>query len=234
MPKYAFLDLDGTLVRANLAHVSVHHQARRMSLSGRIASIAGLAASAPALLALDRVSRSAFQELLYAGFRGIHEDRLRWLGEHAAEHVYEANLRDGTRSLLDRLRKADLEPVIVSGSLEHVVRPFAARLGIAFFACNRLEIRDSFATGKLVPPVMSGAQKAKWMREFADLHGAKLTDCHAYSDSAADLPMLAVVGHPCAVHPDRPLLLEARANHWPVIDLEGGRPVPEPLIQTAD
>lgn len=234
MPRYAFLDLDGTLVRSNLAHVSVHHQARRQSLSGRAAAIAGLAATAPMLLALDRVSRSAFQEVLYAGFHGLHMDRLRWLGEDAAEHVYEGNLRTGTRSLLDRLRSAGLEPVLVSGSLEHVVKPFAARMGIPHYAANRLEIRDGYATGRLVPPIMSGARKAAWMREFAESNGALLSECHAYSDSAADLPMLAIVGHPCAVHPERALKYEARANHWPVIDLEDGREVAEPFIATAD
>lgn len=232
--KYAFLDLDGTLVRTNLAHVSVHHQARRQTLTGRAAALSGLAMSAPALLALDKLSRSAFQELLYAGFRNLHEDRLRWLGEHAAEHIYEANLRQGTRSLLDRLRKAGLEPVIVSGSLHHVVEPFCKRMGIAHFASNKLEIRDGLATGRLVPPIMSGARKAAWMREFAESHGALLSECHAYSDSAADLPMLAIVGHPCAVHAERALKMEAKANHWPVIDLEDGRDIAEPLVATAD
>jgi HAD superfamily hydrolase (TIGR01490 family) len=234
MPKFAFLDLDGTLVRANLAHVAVHHQSRRATLAGRVASLTTLAASAPALLALDKLSRSAFQELLYKGFRGISEDRLRWLGEHAAAEVYQANLRDGVPDLLARLRRAELEPVLATGSLAHVVGPFAKLLGIEHWTSNVLEIRDGTATGKLVPPVMSGSRKAAWIREFAETHGALLSECHAYSDSAADLPMLAVVGHPCCVNPERALVLEARAMKWPVIDLDEGRAHLEPLIRTAD
>jgi HAD superfamily hydrolase (TIGR01490 family) len=233
-PRFAFLDLDGTLTRANLAHVAAHHQVRRQSLSGRVGSLAALGAMSPALLALDLVSRSAFQELLYKGFRGISADRLRWLGEHAAEHVYEKHLRAGARDFLARLRKAGIEPVLVTGSLEHVVAPFCERLGIAHFAANRLEIRDESATGRLVPPLMSGARKAAWIRDFAEAHGAVLSNCHACSDSASDLPMLAVVGHPCVVHPDRALALEARAMHWPEISLDDGSAAAEPLIQTAD
>ena len=225
MPRYAFLDLDGTLVRSNLAHISVHHQARRPSLAGRFGSLAALAASAPSLVALDKVSRSAFQEVLYRGFRGLSEDRLRYLGEHAAEHVLITHLRAGTRSLLDRLKRAGLEPVIVSGSLAHVVAPFCQRMGIEHFASNKLELgSDGYATGRLVPPVFSGVRKAAWMREFCHARGADTDACHAYTDSAADLPMLAVVGHPCAVHPDRGLELEARAMQWPIIDLEADRP----------
>lgn len=233
-PRYAFLDLDGTLVRSNLAHVSIHHQARRQTLSGRAASIAGLALSGPGLLALDRVSRSAFQQVLYAGFAGISRDRLRWLGEHAAEHVYLANLRKGTPGFLDRLRRAGLEPVLVTGSLAHVVEPLAKLLNIERWAANQLEIRDERATGRLLPPVMSGARKAQWMRELCESTGALLAECHAYTDSAADLPMLAIVGHPCAVHPESALLYEARAMQWPVIQLDAGEDAPEPLLQTAD
>ena len=233
-PRYAFLDLDGTLVRSNLAHVSIHHQARRQTLSGRAAALVGLAASGPGLLALDRVSRSAFQQVLYAGFGGLSGDRLRWLGEHAAEHVYLANLRKGTPGFLDRLRRAGLEPVLVTGSLAHVVAPLAARLGIRRWAANQLEIRDERATGRLLPPVMSGSRKAQWMRELCESTGASLAECHAYSDSAADLPMLAIVGHPCAVHPERALLYEAQAMQWPCIRLDEGQDDPEPLLQTAD
>lgn len=233
-PRFAFLDLDGTLVRSNLAHVSIHHQARRQTLSGRAASLTGLAVSAPGLLALDKISRSAFQQVLYAGFAGISSDRLRWLGEHAAEHVYLANLRQGTPGFLDRLRRAGLEPVLVTGSLAHVVAPLAATLGISRWAANRLEIRDDRATGRLQPPVMSGARKAQWMRELCESTGALLAECHAYTDSAADLPMLAIVGHPCAVHPERALQYEARAMQWPCIQLDDGQPPTEPLLQTAD
>lgn len=223
MPRYAFLDLDGTLVRTNLGHIAAHHAARRASLSGRVAGLGALAASAPMLMGLDMVSRSAFQEVLFRHFRGLSADRLRWLGEHFAEHVLIENLRAGVPDLLDRLRKAGLEPVLTTGSLAHVVAPFARHLGITHWAANRLEVHGGAATGRLVPPVMSGARKAAWIREFCDRHGADLAECHAYTDSGADLPMLAIVGHPCAVHPDRELLLEARAMQWPIVDLEQAR-----------
>ena len=41
----------------------------------------------------------------------------------------------------------------------------------------------------------------------------------AYSDSLSDYPMLAVVGRPCAVNPDRKLRSYARAYEWPILDL---------------
>jgi hypothetical protein len=53
--------------------------------------------------------------------------------------------------------------------------------------------------------------------------GLDLGRCSAYSDSANDLPMLRLVGHPTVVNPDAELRAEARANHWPVHDFRSGR-----------
>ncbi len=50
--------------------------------------------------------------------------------------------------------------------------------------------------------------------------GLDLTESWAYSDSATDLPMLEVVGHPVAVNPDRALRRIAQMRGWPVLRFE--------------
>ena len=52
-----------------------------------------------------------------------------------------------------------------------------------------------------------------------------LDDCYAYSDSSNDLPMLSLVGHPCAVNPDSALRAHAKANGWRIRDYRTGRKV---------
>lgn len=44
-----------------------------------------------------------------------------------------------------------------------------------------------------------------------------MSRCYAYSDSITDVPMLASVGHPHAVNPDRALRREATQRGWPVL-----------------
>ena len=44
-----------------------------------------------------------------------------------------------------------------------------------------------------------------------------LAKSYAYSDSASDLPMLRLVGHPVAVNPDKPLAKAAREERWEVL-----------------
>jgi phosphoserine phosphatase len=69
-------------------------------------------------------------------------------------------------------------------------------LEIDDYAANRLEFVNGYATGRILPPVMASATKAKWMREYAEREDINLSDSYAYSDSISDLPMLSIVGHP--------------------------------------
>jgi phosphoserine phosphatase len=83
-------------------------------------------------------------------------------------------------------------------------------------------MRNRIATGKLLKPVVAGPEKARLIREHARQRGHDLNECHAFSDSYSDVPMLSVVGHPAAVNPDARLKLLARAYDWPTFRLSEG------------
>ena len=61
------------------------------------------------------------------------------------------------------------------------------------------------------------------MEEAAERDGIDLAASYAYSDSITDEPMLAAVGHPVAVNPDRALARVAAERGWEVRVFE--RPV---------
>jgi phosphoserine phosphatase len=92
----------------------------------------------------------------------------------------------------------------------------AEHLGATDIIANKLEIKDRFATGKLIRPVVAGPEKARLLREHARGRGHELDECFAYSDSYSDVPMLSVVGYPAAVNPDGAPAL-AQAYHWPIL-----------------
>jgi phosphoserine phosphatase len=79
-------------------------------------------------------------------------------------------------------------------------------------------------TGELVGDLMHGSRKAEAVRQLSERAGADLADCAAYGDSANDLQMLEIVGHPCAINPDPHLRVHALESRWPVRDLRRRRP----------
>src|SRR6478752_1430237 len=108
----------------------------------------------------------------------------------------------------------------VSEALDFLMQLLADHLGATGIIANRLEVKDRFATGKLLRPVVAGPEKARLVREHARAHGHDLDECFAYSDSYSDVPMLSVVGHPAAVNPDGKLARLAETYGWPVLTLD--------------
>jgi len=73
--------------------------------------------------------------------------------------------------------------------------------------------------------LLHGEAKAAAIRALAQRESLDLARSSAYSDSANDLPMLRLVGHPHAVNPDAALRAVAREEGWPVHDFRSGRKV---------
>ena len=133
--------------------------------------------------------------------------------------MLKGNLYPAAKDLVSRCRDEGHDVVLVSGALDFLMTRLADYLGATHVIANRLEIKDNFATGRLLRPVVAGPEKARLVREHAREHGHDLDECFAYSDSYSDVPMLSVVGHPAAVNPDLRLRRLAQAYGWPVISL---------------
>ncbi|MGY1748299.1 HAD family hydrolase [Modestobacter sp. SYSU DS0511] len=118
--------------------------------------------------------------------------------------------------LIEAHRAAGREIVIVSSSGAEMVGPIGEMLGVDRVVATRMVTVDGRYTGE-IDFYAYGENKAAAMREIAAEQGWDLADCFAYSDSVTDLPMLAAVGHPTAVNPDRGLRRAATERGWPVL-----------------
>ncbi|MEX1279725.1 MAG: HAD-IB family hydrolase [Acidimicrobiia bacterium] len=128
-----------------------------------------------------------------------------------------SEVRPETRRAVEKHREAGRDTWIVSASPVEIVRPLADALGMTGAIATESEVVDGVYTGHLAKAFVYGEGKVERIRDLADERGYDLRLCYAYSDSASDLPMLEVVGHPVAVNPDRELLRVARRSNWPVV-----------------
>jgi HAD superfamily hydrolase (TIGR01490 family) len=79
------------------------------------------------------------------------------------------------------------------------------------------EVVDGVYTGRPAGLFIYGQEKARAIEQLAGRDGLDLESSYAYSDSASDLPMLRLVGHPVAVNPDKALAKAAREERWEVL-----------------
>jgi HAD superfamily hydrolase (TIGR01490 family) len=220
----SFFDVDGTLVRTNLVHPTVFYLANQANPLRSLGALARAVARGPRMALAEAIDRRLFNELLFATYEGISRDRLLLLADEVFDRVIRRALYPGARELVQRSLAEGHEVVIVSGALDFLMDRLADHLGATSVIANRLEFKDGYATGKLERPIVAGPEKARLVRQWAKDHGHDLADCFGYSDSYSDVPMLSVVGRPCAINPDLRLAKLARTYSWPVVHL-GKRPV---------
>lgn len=216
----AFYDLEGTLLSTNLVHTLAFYARRQQGILKTVRKSVGTLAKLPLFGATDLYSRNVFNEFFFQSYKGESQDRLRYFSEELFEDVLKPAIFPGTRELIAQSKKIGQRQIVISGALDFTIDRLCRYLEIDEYAANRLEFVNGYATGRILPPVMASATKAKWMREYAERNDINLSESYAYSDSISDLPMLSIVGHPVAVNPDFRLKQTARQHDWAVLDLK--------------
>jgi len=215
----SYFDVDGTLVSTNLVHPTLFYLLNQATPLHSAMKLGMAVEKAPWMVLAEMRDRRLFNEMLFTAYEGVSEDRLLSLAEEAFDKVIRPRIYPAAKDFVKASRDKGQDVVLVSGALDFLMEFLRAHLGATGIIANRLEIKDRFATGKLLRPVVAGPEKARLIREHARAAGQDLDECFAYSDSYSDVPMLSVVGHPAAVNPDRKLSLLANAYHWPIIHL---------------
>jgi HAD superfamily hydrolase (TIGR01490 family) len=84
---------------------------------------------------------------------------------------------------------------------------------------TKVEVKNGRYTGRIVPPVITGADKDRYARQYFSSHDLDVDweSSYAYADSITDTGLLKLVGHPVAVHPDARLYDLARSQKWEMI-----------------
>jgi HAD superfamily hydrolase (TIGR01490 family) len=145
------------------------------------------------------------------------------MGREIFDESIAAKVYPGTLALARAHLDAGQRVWLVSAAPVELATIIAKRLGLTGALGTVSEIEDGVYTGRLVGTPLHGAAKAEAVRALAEREGLDLARCAAYSDSANDIPMLSLVGDPCAVNPDSRLRRHARDLGWRVVDYRTGR-----------
>jgi len=127
-----------------------------------------------------------------------------------------AEMSPAARMLVDRHLLAGDFCVVLSASPQELVDSVVHALGAHRGVGTRAQIVEGRLTGLLDGPFCYGEGKLERLR--TELGAVPLDTAWAYADSMSDLPVLAAVGWPIVVNPDRRLQRIARARQWPVLN----------------
>jgi len=151
---------------------------------------------------------------------GQSASQLEALIETVWEHQIAKRLWPETVRIAQEHAAQGREVWIVTASPVQMGEFIAKKLGLTGALGTVLEIKDDKLTGEFIGRPLHGKRKAKAVRALAKERGISLRRSYAYSDSHNDLHMLARVGHPVAVNPDKILKRYAKAAGWKILDFK--------------
>ncbi len=216
MPAAAFFDLDKTVI-ARASMVAMGGPLYREGLVSRWLVLRAVWGQLVYLwVGADEAKLARTRDSVLRLAAGWERERVARVARDAVEEVLEPIVYAEALDLIAEHRSAGRPVYLVSASPEEIVAPLAAHLGVDGCLATLAEVDgDGRYTGR-VERYCYGAEKVVAMEALADTLGIDLAESWAYSDSATDVPMLAAVGHPVAVNPDRELLRVARERGWAV------------------
>ena len=215
----AFFRAEGTILAQGVLSASAYMAANARDFGERLFRLGQVALAAPVYGLLGQNDRTLANRVAHLSYRNMTEDRIVCIGDEYFEEVLQNKILDSGVELMKQARADGHVVVLLSEGLSHIMQPLADHLNVVdHLVCNRLEIRDEVATGKLLDPVIGGHDGGRWVREFAEDQQIDLAQSVAYAAHGPDLLLLAAVGEPCAVNPDFTLRRAAQEADWPVVE----------------
>jgi HAD superfamily hydrolase (TIGR01490 family) len=138
--------------------------------------------------------------------------------ERYIDEVIEHRFYPGGRDAISAHRQAGDRALVISASAAFLVKPIAARLGVADVLAIDLDVTDGRYTGRTLGVLTYREGKVLRLADWLELKGETLTGASFYSDSRNDLPLLNAVPKPVAVNPDTVLRAHAKERGWQVVE----------------
>jgi len=206
----AVFDLDGTLLAWDCQLLFRHFVVRRQRWRRLLLPVFLSASPAAPLLGCDRMKR-LFLSYLWQ----MPPEQLSRLCREFAREIIPAMYPELLEIIRNHRERGDLL-ILASASPVCYVREIGLQLG--FHHSLGTEVR----IGPLVPPLSNhkGQAKVARLRELLPehwFHEGKILHSHGYTDSTADLPMLALCETATVVNPKPKLAAIARRQGWRII-----------------
>jgi HAD superfamily hydrolase (TIGR01490 family) len=148
---------------------------------------------------------------------GWDQDQVRQIVREALVSVVDPITYHQALELIQEHRRQGRQVYIVSAAPAEIVEPLAEHLGVHGAIASQAAVDEHGRYTGHMERYAFGPAKATVIRRIAAREGIDLAGSWAYTDSATDLPMLEVVGHPVAVNPDRTLRRIALVRGWDVL-----------------
>jgi alcohol-forming fatty acyl-CoA reductase len=225
----AAFDLENTLIASNVVESFGFLATRDMNGPERTRFVLDMLRRAPSMLKLDRTDRGDFLRSFYRRYEDAPAELLQedaW--EYLSQVVLTKSFPAGIRRVREH-RALGHRTILITGALSFLVEPLRP-LFDEIVAAEMIVRPDGKLSGELDVSPPTGEARALLLARYCDAENLSLEEAVSYADSASDLPMLEIAGHPVAVNPEPKLATIARKRGWHIEQWEKAPGGPRPLL----
>jgi HAD superfamily hydrolase (TIGR01490 family) len=213
---FAVFDIDGTLIRWQLFHATVHHLGKH----GFIPADAHERIKQARMNWKVRTTDEGFEKYELALVLEYLE-AIKRITPQQCELIYQEvfdEYKDQTftytRDLIKDLKEKGYTLIAISGSQDQIIQKLAKHHGFDIAVGATMEQIDGKYSGKITTPIFD---KAKALQQIIDEHGLTTKDSYGVGDSKSDVPMLEMVDNPIVFNPDTKFFKIAKSKQWKIV-----------------
>lgn len=210
----AIFDIDGTLIPGTSAERIFLRAMLRGGMFGPRRAVAMMRA-----LTDRRGQRNPLKAMtrdrIYLS--GLDAARMREFGRELFERKVLPRLSTIGLAALRQHQRDGYYIVLLSGSLDFLLQPLLEYTKADLLVTSTLEVDvNGRFTGHIANTHPVGRHKASLMQALVEQHQIDLTASYAYADTAGDIHLLELVGHPVAINPRPELRKHALEHGWAI------------------
>ncbi len=150
-----------------------------------------------------------FKDVKATRIDAVIEEYFMWFSKRIFQEAY---------ALIEKHRRQGDELLVISSSIEPIVKSLCGHFGIGNYLCTKLEARGGIYTGKIMGKGIYENQKIAGLQQYVRDNNLRDVRTVCYADHILDLPLLLEVDEPICVNPDSKLRAIARSKDWRVMD----------------
>ena len=149
--------------------------------------------------------------------RGLREDYIRELCIEVFNGLIVNKIRPEILRTFDEHRSGKGAVVLLSSASEPICDPVSEYLEMDDIVCSKLETINGVLTGRTQGKLVYGEEKKSQLLSYCTYHEYDPEEAYYYGDSYEDHHVMACVGNPVAVDPDKRLVRIAQKNNWTIL-----------------
>lgn len=143
--------------------------------------------------------------------KDIHEDQVAYVAKRVIEQKGD-RVYTFSREQIKRHKEAGNKVIAISGSPIELVKEMSQKYGMDDYRGTIYEKTELGRYNGNVVPMWDAVSKRKAILEMVEKYDIDLEASYAYGDTAGDLIMLQMVGHPFAINPTKELLTKIKED----------------------